>query len=106
MRVGIVPVRVVDRHIGAHALADELLTDILRQQIDPVQPAQLNGQGDDELTGQSAVFCFLGFLHGVPENGAVLPLRRRTVREKDLLPDKPLLAGIVMLYAVVVVIDG
>jgi len=31
---------------------------------------------------------------------------RGTVREKDMLPYKTLLAGVIMLYAVVVVIDG
>ena len=67
---------------------------------------QLDRQGRDEFTGQAAVFCFLVFFHGVPESAALLPFGGSTVREKDLLPDKAFLAGVVMLYAVVVVVDG
>ena len=70
-------------------------TDILRQKIDPVRLAQLNGQGDAKRSGQSAVFCFLRFLYGVPKYRAVLPSCRSTVREKDVLPYEFLLAGIV-----------
>ena len=64
--MGIVTVRIVDRHVGAHALVHKLLVDKLRQQIDPVQLTQLNGQSHDKLTGQPAVFCFFCFLHRVP----------------------------------------
>ena len=106
MRMGIVAVRVMDRHVRAHPLVDKLLADKLRQQIDPFQLAQFNGQSHNELTGQSAVLCFLRFFHSVPELRTILPFRRGTVWEKDMLPDKALLTRVIMLYAVVVVING
>ena len=104
--MGIVAVCVVDRHVRAHALVHELLVDKLRQQVDPVRPIQLNGKSYNELTGQSAVFRFLCFLHSVPKLCAILPFRRGKVREKNMLPDKPLLSGVIMLDAVVVVVYG
>jgi len=104
--MGIVAICVMDRHVRAHALTYKLFPDKLRQQIDPFILAQFNGESHDKLTGQSAVFRFLRILHSVPELCAILPFRRGTVWKKDMLPDKALLPGVIMLDTIVFVIDG
>ena len=103
--MGIVAVRVVDGSIGTHPVRNKLLPDKVLQQLDLLLPTQLNGQGHDELTGKSAVFCCFHFLHGVPELFTILPFLRGIFRQKHLLPDKPLLFCVVMLNPVVIVIQ-
>ena len=76
------------------------------QQLDLFLTAQLDGQGHDELTGKPAVLGRLDFLHGIPEFFPVLPFLRSVLRQKYLLPDKPLLFCVVMLYPVVIVIQA
>ena len=103
--MGIVTIGVVDSSIGAHSIGHKLLPDKVLQQLDLLLPTQLNGQGHDELTGKSAVFCCFHFLHGVPELFTILPFLRGIFRQKHLLPDKPLLFCVVMLNPVVIVIQ-
>ena len=103
--MGIVAVRVVDGSIGTHPVRNKLLPDKVLQQLDLLLPTQLNGQGHDELTGKSAVLGRLDFLHGVPELFSVFPFLRGILRQKHLLPDKPLLFCVVMLNPVVIVIQ-
>ena len=103
--VGIVAVGVMDGSIGAHSIGHKLLPDKRLQQLDLLLPAQLNGQGHDELTGKSAVLGRLNFLHGVPELFTISPFLWGIFRQKHLLPDKPLFSCVVMLNPVVIVIQ-
>ena len=64
--VRVVAVGVMDGHIGAHAVADELALDEPGQQVDPLRLPHLDGQCCHELPGQAAVLCLFIFLHGVP----------------------------------------
>ncbi len=65
--MGIVTVGVVDGSIGAHSIGHKLLPDKVLQQFDLLLTVQLDGQGNDKLTGKPAVLGCLDFLHGVPE---------------------------------------
>ena len=103
--MGIVAVGVVDGSIGTHPVRNKLLPDKVLQQLDLLLPTQLNGQGNDKLTGKPAVLGCLDFFHGVPELFPVLPFLRGILRQKHLLPDKPLLFCVVMLNPVVIVIQ-
>ena len=74
MRVRIVAVRVVDRHIRAHALGCKLCLDKSGEQSKPFFFVQFHRQCDNELSGQAAVLRFLCGLHRVPERFPVRPL--------------------------------
>ena len=76
------------------------------QQFFPLLRGQLDGQSRNELAGQAAVLRLLIFLYGVPENAAILPLLGGAFRQEYLLPDKSALSGVIVLYAVIVVING
>ena len=75
------------------------------QQFDLFLTVQLYGQGNDEFTRQPAVLGSLHFLYGVPELFPVFPFLRGVFRQKHLLPDKPLLFRIVVLYPIVIVVE-
>ena len=104
--VGIVTVGVVDGSVGAHSIGYKLLPDKILKQLDLFLTAQLYGQRHDELTGKSAVLGSLHFLYGVPELFPVFPFLRGVFRQKYLLPDKPLLFCVVVLYPIVIVIQA
>ena len=96
-------VRIVDAHIGAHPVCNEIILDKFRQQALPLRFSHLNGQGHNELPCQPAVLGFLVFLHGIPERTTVRPFGWRIFREEYLLPDKALFSGVIVLYTVVVI---
>jgi len=76
------------------------------QQLNLLLSTQLNGQGHDELTGKSAVLGSLHFLYGVPELFTILPFLQSVFWQKHVLPDKPLLFRVVVLYPVVIVVEA
>ena len=104
--MGIVTIGVVDSSIGAHSIGHKLLPDKVLQQFDLLLTVQLDGQGNDKLTGKPAVLGCLDFFHGVPELFPVLPFLRGIFRQKYLLPDKPLFSRVVMLNPVVIIIQA
>ena len=105
MGMRIVTVRVVDGSIGTHPVRNKLLPDKFLQQLDLLLTAQFYWKRNHELPRQPAVLRSLHFLHGVPELFSVFPFLRGILRQKHLLPDKPLLFCVVMLNPVVIVIQ-
>ena len=105
MSVGILSVRVVDGSVGAHTLCHKLLLNIFLNKGNLRLPVKLSRQCCDELPRKAAVLGLFVFLHGVPELFSVLPFLRSVFRQKYLLPDKPLLFRVVVLYPVVIVIQ-
>ena len=53
--MGVVAVGIMDGHIGAHAVADELALDEPGQQVDPLSLPHLDGQCRHEFPSQAAV---------------------------------------------------
>ena len=106
VRVGIVTVGVVNGSVGAHSVRHKLFSDKFLQQLDLFFTVQLYWQSHDKLTSQSAVLGCLDFLYGVPELFTILPFLWGIFRQKYLLPDKPLLSRVVMLYPVVIVVEA
>lgn len=102
--MGILPVRVVYCGIGAHAVRYKLLLNECPDQFDLRLPVKLSRQCCDELPRKAAVLCLFVFFHGVPELFPVLPFGWSHGGQEHLLPDKPLLFRVVVLYPVVVVI--
>ena len=102
----IVTIGVMDGSISAHSIRHKLFSDELLQQLDLLLTAQLYGQGNHKLPRQPAVLGCLDFLHSVPELFSVLPFLWDVFRQENLLPDKPLLFCVVMLYPVVIVVEA
>ena len=76
MGMGIVSgrMRVMDGSIGAHSVCHKLLLDEILQELDLFLSAQFYGQRRHKFTGEAAVLCGFGFLHGVPQGFPILPL--------------------------------
>jgi len=64
---------------------------------------QLNGQSRNKLTGKSAVLGLFVFFYGVPQYTPVFPFGWSELRQKYILPYKPLLSCIVVPYSIIVV---
>ena len=106
MRVGIVPVGIMDTDVGAHTVGDELRLHVVFDHPDILFKCKFNRQRHDDLTGKSADLCFLRFLYGVPQYRAVFPFRRRVSREKDALVFETAFAGIIVRETVIVIVDS
>ena len=105
MGMGIVSGRiwVMDGGIGAHSVCHKLLLDEILQKLDLFLPAQFYGQRRHKFTGEAAVLCDFGFLHGVPQGFPILPLCGGGGWQKNLPPPKALFACVVVLHPVVLV---
>ena len=77
--------------------------DEILQELDLFLPAQFYGQRRHKFTGEATVLCGFGFLHSVPQGFSILPLAWGGGWQKNLPPPKPLFAGVVMLYPVILV---
>ena len=108
MGMGIVAGRIgiVNRHVRTHAVGHEAFLNEISQQFFPLLRSQFDRQSRDKFSGQAAVLGFLVFFHGVPENSSVLPLLGSVFRQEYLLPDKAALSGVIMLYAVIIVVNS
>ena len=73
------------------------------QELNLFLPAQFYGQRRHKFTGEAAVLCGFGFLHGVPQGFPILPFCGGGGWQKNLPPPKPLFTGIVMLHPVILV---
>ena len=96
-------IRVMDTYISAHAVCHKLLLDVLCQQGDLLIRVKLTWQGYHEFPGKATVLAFFRILHGVPEDGTILPLDGRILRQKHPLPHQTFLACVVMVDAVILV---
>ena len=67
MSMRVMPIGIVNAHVGAHPLRDKVRLNVFRQQFNPCVPVQFDGQSHDKLTRKAAVLCFLVFLYGVPQ---------------------------------------
>ena len=105
MRVGIVPVGVVDTDVGAHTVGYELRLHVVFDQPDVLLQRQLDGKSNDDLASKAADLCFLRFFHGVPQYRTVLPCGRRVSREKDALVFESAFVRILVRKTVIFVID-
>lgn len=94
---------VMDGSIGAHSVCYKLLLDEILQELNLFLPAQFYGQRRHKFTGEAAVLCGFGFLHGVPQGFPILPFCGGGGWQKNLPPPKPLFTGIVMLHPVILV---
>ena len=105
MRVGIVPVGVMDTDVGAHTVGDELRLHVVFNQLDILFKREFNRKRHDDLAGKAADLCFLRFFDGVPQYRAILPFGRRVCREKDALVFQSAFVRIIVRKTVIVVID-
>lgn len=96
-------VRIMDTHISAHAVRHKLLLDVLRQQGDLLIRVQLTRQGHHKFTGKAAVLALFRIFNGVPEDGTILPLDGRILRQKHLLPHQTFLPCVIVMDSVVLV---
>ena len=62
----IVPVRIMNGNISAHAVCNKLLRNVRARERNLFLAIQLNRQRNDDLPRKPAVLCLLGRLNSVP----------------------------------------
>ena len=91
---------VVERKIGAHPSSYKVIFDKCPDKGQLLRSGQFHGKGNFDFTGKLGVAGFLDLLHGVPEGGAVLELRRGMGGQYDLRMDNTGFMRIVVGFAV------